>query len=72
MGTCTSTSADQISNPVKAVKVSNLPPEPLFKAKHKFPPKDSVIPHGATANGRITDLVIKNKELREMEYSDFY
>lgn len=31
-----------------------------------------MVPHGATANGKITDLVIKNKDIREMEYGDMY
>jgi len=71
MGTCSSTSADQATNPVK-VAAMPVVSEPLFKAKHKFAVEDVVVPHGATANGRITDLVIKNKDLREMDYSDLY
>ena len=71
MGACSSTSADQASNPVKVAAMPNVS-VPLFKAKHKFAAKETAVPHGATANGRITDLVVKNKDLREMEYADLY
>lgn len=68
MGTCSSTSADQAIEPVRVSPV----PQNITKTKHKFEVREVVVPHGATANGRITDLVIKTKELREMEYSDLY
>lgn len=71
MGTCASTSADQTTNPVKVSSMPAVVPL-LFRAKQKFAVQDVAVPHGATANGRITDLVIKNKDLREMEYSDLY
>lgn len=62
MGGCSSASADQAVHPVKPSKM----PQVLFLAKHKFPVKEIIVPHGATANNKITDLVIKNKDLREL------
>lgn len=68
MGNCSSTSAVQAIEPVRVSAI----PQNLTKTKHKFEVREAVVPHGATANGRITDLVIKSKELKEMEYSDLY